>query len=174
MFTTRRSIRRYKSTEIEEDKLQRVLEAARWAPSWANTQCCDVIVIKDAGMKKRLAEILSPKNPATIAMEKAPIVVAVCGELKKSGYYNDKAVTRLGDWFMYDLGLATQNICMAAHNEGLGTVIVGAFDHDGARQILGLPLTHQVVALLPLGYPDHEPPVPKRKPMEKFVHWERF
>ncbi len=174
MFTTRRSVRRYQSTGIEEDKLQKVLEAARWAPSWANTQCCELVVIKDEEIKKQLAGILSKKNPATIAMEKAPVVIAVCGRLEKSGFYNDKAVTKLGDWFMYDLGLTTQNICLAAHDEGLGTVIVGLFDHDGARDILNVPPTHEVVALVPLGYPDHEPPAPKRKAMEEFVHWEEF
>ncbi|MEE4241491.1 MAG: nitroreductase family protein [Desulfopila sp.] len=174
MFTERRTIRRYKPDQVEEEKLNRILEAARWAPSWANTQCCEVIVIRDAAVKKQLAEILSKKNPASLAVERAPLVIAVCGRLKKSGFYNDKAITKLGDWFMYDLGLATQNICMAAHGEGLGTVIVGAFDHDAAGKILDVPETHEVVALVPLGYPDQVPPAPKRKTMEEFVHWGKF
>lgn len=174
MFTERRTIRRYKPDQVEEEKLNSVLEAARWAPSWANTQCCELIVIRDGAVKKQLAEVLSKKNPASLAVEKAPLVIAVCGKLKKSGFYNDKAITKLGDWFMYDLGLVTQNLCMAAHNEGLGTVIVGAFDHDSAGKILEVPATHEVVALVPLGYPDQVPPAPKRKAMEEFVHWDRF
>ena len=64
--------------------------------------------------------------------------------------------------------------CITAHQQGLGTVIVGAFDHDKTREILGVPSTHEVVALLPIGYPDHEPPAPKRKSMEEFVHWDSF
>ncbi len=174
MFTERRTIRRYKPDQVEEEKLHRILEAARWAPSWANTQCCELIVVRDDTVKKQLAEVLSKKNPATLAVERAPLVVAVSGRLKKSGFYNDKAITKLGDWFMYDLGLTTQNLCMAAHGEGLGTVIVGAFDHDMAGKILEVPKTHEVVALVPLGYPDQVPPAPKRKPMEEFVHWDRF
>ncbi len=70
--------------------------------------------------------------------------------------------------------LATQNICMAAHGEGLGTVIVGSFDHDKTKEMLEVPDSHEVVALVPLGYPDHQPPAPKRKSMEELVHSEKF
>ena len=82
--------------------------------------------------------------------------------------------TKFEDWFMYDLGLVTQNICLAAHGQGLGTVIVGSFDHNRAKEILGVPDSHEVVVLVPLGYPDHQPPATKRKPMEDFVHYEKF
>ncbi len=174
MFTQRRSIRRYKNDPVDDAKLEKVLEAARWAPSWANTQCTELVVIKDTTIKKQLSEILSKKNPATLAVENAPIVLAVCGKLGTSGFYSGKALTKFGDWYLYDLGLSTQNICMAAHEQGLGTVIVGAFDHDKARDILRVPASHEVVALLPLGYPDHEPPAPKRKSLEEFVHNDTF
>ena len=174
MFTERRSVRRYKTDAIDEAKLNKVLEAARWAPSWANTQCAELILVKDTEVKKQLAETLSKKNPATLAVQNAPLVIAVCGKRGTSGFYSGKALTKFGDWYLYDLGLATENICMAAHEQGLGTVIVGAFDHDKTREILGVPETHEVVALLPLGYPDHEPPAPKRKAMEEFIHWDKF
>lgn len=174
MFDERRSIRRYQDKAVEEEKLQAVLEAARWAPSWANTQCTEIIVVKDGAVKKELSTILSKKNPATLAVENAPVVLVVCGSLKKAGFYNEKALTKFGDWFMYDLGLSTQNICMAAHQQGLGTVIAGALDHDKAAEILGVPEGYEVVAILPLGYPDHEPPAPKRKNQQEFVHYEKF
>lgn len=174
MYSQRRSIRRYKQDEIDDATLGKVLEAARWAPSWANTQCTELVVIKESAIKKQLAEILSRKNPATLAVEKAPVVLAVCGKLGTAGFYNGQALTKFGDWYLYDLGIATQNICLAAHERGLGTVIVGAFDHDRAREILKVPETHEVVALLPVGYPDHDPPAPKRKAMEEFVHNDTF
>ena len=117
---------------------------------------------------------MSRKNPATLAVENAPLVIAVCGKLGVSGFYSGKALTKFEDWFLYDLGLVTENICMAAHQQGLGTVIVGAFDHDKTREILNVPSTHEVVALLPIGYPDHEPPAPKRKSREDFVHWDPY
>lgn len=174
MFKERRSVRRYKNRDIEEDKLVEVLDAARWAPSWGNSQCCELIVVKESSMKDQLAEILSPKNPATLSVKNAPVVLVVCAELKKAGFYNGKHKTKFEDWFMYDLGLVTQNICLAAHGQGLGTVIVGSFDHNRAKEILGVPDSHEVVVLVPLGYPDHQPPATKRKPMEDFVHYEKF
>ncbi len=139
MFTERRSVRRYKDKAIEDGKLNTVLNAARWAPSWGNTQCCELIVIKEGVIKKQLSEIISKKNPATLAVKNAPVVIVVCAALKKAGFYNDSPKTKFGDWFMYDLGLATQNICMAAHGEGLGTVIVGSFDHDRTKEMLEVP-----------------------------------
>lgn len=174
MFTERRSIRRYKEMEVEKEKLDKVLEAARWAPSWANTQCCELVVTTDANIKEQLSEILSKKNPASLAVKNAPVVITVCAVLGKSGYYNGKAVTKFGDWYMYDLGLVTENICMAAHSEGLGTVIVGLFDHDRAREILKVPADREVVAIVPLGYPDHEPSPPKRKSMGELVRWDSY
>lgn len=174
MFTERRSIRRFQTKDIEEEQLGKVVEAARWAPSWGNTQCGELIIIKDQAKKNKLAEILSRKNPATLAVKNGPVVLVVCAGLKKAGFYNDNHITKFEDWFMFDLGLITQNICLAAHNQGLGTVIVGAFDHDKARKILGVPASHEVVALIPLGYPDHQPPAPKRKSLEEFVHYEKF
>jgi len=174
MFLDRRSIRRFKDDEVEQAKLEIVLETARWAPSWGNTQCCEVVVVRNAELKKKLSGLLSPKNPATLAVERAPVVLAVCGGLNKAGFYSGKALTKFGDWFMYDLGLATQNICLSAHEQGLGTVIVGAFDHDGVARLLEVPENYEVVALLPLGYPDHSPSPPKRKSLDNFIHNDTF
>ena len=174
VFIDRRSIRRYAEKEVDSAVLNEVLEAARWAPSWANSQCWELIVVKSQKTKKMLAEILSPKNPATLAVEKAPLVLIVCGKKATSGFYHGKALTKFGDWMLYDLGIVTQNICLAAHQQGLGTVIVGAFDHDQAGEILALPEGFETVALLPMGYPDHQPPPPKRKALEEFVHQELF
>ena len=174
MFSDRRSIRRFTTAAVEDDKLSIIFEAARWAPSWANSQCCEMVVVKDGEIKKQLSEILSKKNPATLAVANAPVVLVVCGVLEKSGFYNGKALTKFGDWFMYDLGLVTQNICLAAHQQGLGTVIVGAFDHDKTKEILNVPQGREVVAILPLGYPDHEPPAPKRKSLEELVRYDRY
>jgi len=174
MFAERRSIRRFKKTEVEDAKLEKILEAARWAPSWANTQCCELVVVKNDAIKKQLSEVLSPKNPATLAVENAPVVIVVCGANGKAGFYNGKALTKFEDWLMYDLGIYTENICLSAHQQGLGTVIVGAFDHDKAADILKVPQSHEVVAILPLGYPDHSPSPPKRKAMEDFIHHDQF
>ncbi len=174
IFTERRSIRRFEDHDIETDKLTEVLEAARWAPSWGNTQCCELIVIQGNELKQQLSATLTKKNPATLAVLNAPVVIAVCGGLKKAGYYGGVALTKFEDWFMFDLAIVTQNICLAAHNLGLGTVIVGAFDHDKTKDLLNIPEGYEVVALIPIGYPDHAPTAPKRKKLENFVHQEQF
>ena len=94
--------------------------------------------------------------------------------MKSSGYYKDQVTTKFGDWFMFDLGLATQNLCLAAHDLGLGTVIVGLFDHDKAAEALGLPQGYELVALIPLGYPAKVSSAPKRREISAFVHTEKY
>jgi nitroreductase len=75
---------------------------------------------------------------------------------------------------MYDLGIATQSLCLAAHDLGLGTVIAGLFDHDKAKEILGVPDGYEVVSLIPLGYPAKTPSSPKRREVEEFTHYDTF
>ncbi len=170
----RRSIRKYEETPIPEDALNRVLEAVRWSPSWANTQCWEVVVVKDPAMKEKLQETIAPKNPATKAISGAPAVLALCGKLGTSGFYKDQVTTKFGDWFLFDMGLATQSLCLAAHNEGLGTVIVGLFDHDKAKAVLRVPDSHEVVVLIPMGFPAKTSSVPKRREIDEFTHHDRF
>jgi nitroreductase len=171
----RRSIRRYQDQEIPEEDLNQVLEAIRWSPSWANTQCWEVIVIKDSGIRQKLQETLSPGNPAKKAIEEeASVVITLCGKLERAGYKKGQSTTKYGDWFMFDLGIATQNLCLAAHNLNLGTVIVGLFDHDKAKDILKVPEGYEVVALVPLGYPTKEASAPPRKEIGEFVHYDTF
>ena len=170
----RRSIRRYESQPIPEAVLAEILEAVRWTPSWANTQCWDIVVVKETETKTALQEVITPKNPATKAIVAAPVVLALCARLNSPGYYKDKVSTKFGDWFMFDLGLATQTLCLVAQGLGLGTVIVGLFDHDRARSVLRVPESHEVVALIPMGYPAKSPSAPARKELAEFVHYEKF
>lgn len=169
----RRSIRKYEDKEVPEELLNQILESVRWAPSWTNSQCWEVIVVKDAAVKEQLQSTLI-KNPAAKAMVQAPIVLAICGKLEKSGYYNGQVSTKLGDWFMFDLGIATQNICLTAYSLGLGTVIVGLLDHNKAQEILGVPDGYQVVNMIPLGYPAKDSKAPQRREISEFTHTNKF
>ena len=172
---TRRSVRKYAPDPVPDELLRQVLEAARWAPSWANTQCWEVVVVRDPERKKALSELLVPeRNPAKNAVATAPVVLAVCGRKGVSGFYKGQPVTEKGDWLMFDVALAVQNICLAAHALGLGTVIVGALDHARAGELLGLPEDVELVVLIPLGKPAHEPKAPPRKELSEFVHLERY
>ena len=169
----RRSIRRYKSDPIPDKLLHQLLEAVRWSTSWANTQCWEVVVVKDAEQKAGLQGALG-RNPAFDAMVEAPVVFVLCAKAGKAGFKKGESTTKFGDWFMYDLGLANQNLCLAAHALGLGTVIVGLFDHDRAREVLAVPEGYEVVSMIPAGYPAAEAVTPRRREINEFSHEDRF
>jgi len=170
----RRSVRKFEDRDIPESTMQTVLEAAQWSQSWANTQCWEIVVIKDQQIKQQLQETMAKGNPATKAIVEAPVLLGICGKLESSGYYKGQVTTKFGDWFLFDLGLVSQNICLAAHDAGLGSVIVGLFDHDKAAQVLQVPQGHELVAIIPLGFPAQTPKPPKRRAIEEFTHQDTF
>ncbi|OGP89258.1 MAG: nitroreductase, partial [Deltaproteobacteria bacterium RBG_16_48_10] len=135
----RRSIRRYKPDSIPDEVVQVIFEAVRWAPSWANTQCWEVILVKEPRIRSELASTLAKGNPALASVTAAPLLLVLCGRKGFSGYYKGQAATVKGDWLMFDTGIAMQNLCLAAHAQGLGTVVVGLFDHKKVEEILGIP-----------------------------------
>lgn len=171
----RRSVRKYEETAVPGEALNTILESVRWAPSWTNTQCWEVVVVRDRTVKEKLQASLPEKgNPAVKAMVQAPVVLAICGKLRSSGFYKDRPSTKFGDWFMFDLGIACQNLCLTAYHLGLGTVIVGLFDHDRAAAALDVPAGYELVVMVPLGYPAKQGAAPPRKEIEAFTHYERF
>jgi nitroreductase len=170
----RRSIRKYQTRDVPQELLDQVLESLRWAPSWANTQCWEVIVVKDELIKKKLQETLSGTNPARNAVVEAPLVFVICGELERAGYKKGRPTTKHGDWFIFDLGLCTQNLCLTAYGLGLGTVIIGSLDHDMAKGILNVPEGYEVMVFIPLGFPAKDAPIPKRREKEEFTHFNQF
>lgn len=170
----RRSVRRYNGDPIEERDLAEVLEAARWAPSWANTQSWEFIVVKDPETKKKLAETVPPSNPAFPSITEAPVVIVACARRGTAGYFKGKAVTDKGDWYLFDVALAMQNLTLAAYARGLGTVLVGFFDANRAAQLLTIPEGISVVAMTPLGYPAGEAQPTPRKALRDFVSYGAF
>lgn len=175
---TRRSIRQYKATSVDNKAIELVLEAARWAPSWSNTQCWRFIVVRDSSVKSGLANVLSANNSATEAIRDAPVVIVACAELGKAGYYRgepgESATDKGGWWYMFDVALAMQNLVLAARSLGLGTVYVGAFDAKKAASILEVPQGFCVVGMTPLGYPAQEPGPRPRKELSEIVFYDKF
>ncbi len=170
----RRSVRRYRPDPVKPEDLQAVLEAARLAPSWANTQCWRFVVVRDPETKARLAGALNPGNPATAAITGAPVVIAACAATGQSGYKRGQVQTDKGDWFMFDVGIAMQNLALAAYSLGLGTVHVGLLDAAKAAEALGLPPGVVFVEMTPLGYPDEPPRVIPRKDISEIVFYEKY
>jgi nitroreductase len=178
----RRSIRRYTSRAVDDKTLETILEAARQAPSWANSQCWRFVVVRDSQTRNRLADTAievneGRPNRGAEAMRITPIAIVVCAEMRKAGYYvkgGKEPVTDKGDWYMYDVALAMQNLTLAAHALGLGTVHIGAFNAIKVAEILGVPEGYAVVAMTPLGYPDEEPNPRPRKEMAEIVFYDKF
>ncbi len=179
---SRRSIRRYKADAIEDKKIEAILEAGRWAPSWANTQCSRFIVVRDPQIKAKIADTMmtiklpdkAVPNAGAKAINAAPVVIVVCAEIGRSGSEPGSSgkgeyVTDKGDWFMFDTALATQNMVLAAHALGLGTVILGDFDTARAEKLLGIPGGYRIVTFFPVGVPDHIGKAPSRKELSEIV-----
>lgn len=160
----RRSIRRYQQRPVEEEKLNRILEAGRLAPSAKNLQDWKFIVVRDPERRRRLAE--AAKNQQFIA--EAPVVIAACGT-------ETRYVMTCGQHtYTIDVSIAVDHMTLEATELGLGTCWIGAFYEDRVKEILGVPENIRVVALLPLGYPAEDPAPRPRKPMEEIVCYERW
>ena len=171
----RRSVRRFTDQDVSNDQVKELMQAARYAPSWANTQCWEFIIVRDSAVKEKLAATMPETNPARKATLNAPVVIVACGKLGSSGFYKGEAATNKGDnWYLYDVGLATQNISLAAHDMGLGSVILGLFDADAAGAALNLPDSVKVVTMIPLGVPAKESKAPPRKPLCEFVFKDKY
>jgi len=171
----RSSVRRIDSRDIPAESLQSILTAVQYSQSWANSQCWELVVIRSQAVKEAIQETIPPGNPSYQCVVTAPVVLAVCGCLQRAGYYGGP-VTKFGDWFMFDLGIVTENICLTAHSLGLGAVVVGLFDHIRAGEVISVPDNHELVALIPIGYPaaDYTPAPKIRREIKDFLHEDRF
>lgn len=142
----RRSIRRYKQSQVEREKLYRILESSTLAPSWSCKHCWRFLIIDNIETKEKVAGTISDSNPAKRGISEAPIVVVLCADPVNAEEIDDK------EYYMADCGIAMEHFMLAASNEDLSTCWVGLFDEDELKSILNIPQTIRVVALTPLGY----------------------
>jgi nitroreductase len=173
-ITERRSIRKYRSDPVSDDLVLQCVDAARRAPSWANTQAVRFVAVKDQKIKEALSGALTPNNPAFQACLAAPCLICLVARRGVAGAKKGEPVTDKGDWFMFDAGLAMDHFTLFAYSLGLGTVIVGAFDAKKAEEVLGVPEGYSVVAMTPLGYFDGPVPPTPRKPLSDVLYLDRF
>ena len=162
---TRKSVRSFLAKEVPEEKIERVLEAARVAPSANNRQEWRFIVVRDESVREKLAEVaLAQKFVA-----EAPVVFVCCAE-------TDEHKMRGGQMsYPIDIAIAVDHMTLAAVQEDLGTCWIGAFDEGAVKSLLGIPKGVRVVALLPMGYPADPGTVKKsRLPMDRLVRRERW
>lgn len=169
---TRRSIRKFKPEQITDEVIRELVLAASYAPSWKNTQTTRYIVITDEKTKNRISkECCEAHNQGII--DGAPLLIATTIVDKRSGFERDGSFTtvRRDNWQAFDNGAATQTLCLAANEKGLGTVIMGLYDIEKAAEILEVPEGQLLMALVAVGYPDEEPAVPKKKDIEELLSY---
>ena len=170
----RRSIRKFKTDPVSHELLSQIVETASYAPSWKHTQITRYIVI-EGDLKERIAKEGTSIWPGNgVIISSAPVLVAVTVLKNRSGFERDGSYsTPRGDgWQMYDAGVASQTFCLAAYEQGLGSVILGLFDQAAVEEILQLPEDRELVALIPVGYPDEAPVAPKRKPVQDLLSFQ--
>lgn len=162
---TRRSIRKYQDKPVEEEKLNKVLEAARLSPSAANFQPWDFIVVKERASKERLSAAYPRPWFST-----APIIIVTCATPKKAWKRSDGE-----EFWKVDAAIAVQSMTLASTAEGLGTCWICAFDEKKAKEALGVPESVRAVIMMTLGYPaEQKDNVTDRKPISQIVHHDRW
>lgn len=171
---TRRSIRQFTGEKIPHEIMETIVSAAAYAPSWKNTQISRYIVVEDTGKKSDLAKncvMGFEKNTETI--EGAAALVVVTMVKNRSGFERDGSYSTSKEdrWEMFDAGIATQTFCLAAHTQGIGSVILGIFDEAKIAEVIDIPEGQQVAALIAIGYPAQSPEAPKRKETEVLVSY---
>lgn len=167
IVSTRRSIRRYEDKEVEEEKIAKILESLRLAPSSSNSQPWHVVVVQDKGVIRSLSRAAPAGSRFVISwMAPAPLVFVLAVERKLTHIV---AGTFGHPNLWLDAGIAGEHLVLAAQALGLGTCWVGWFSEKRVRKLTGLSKAHEVVALIPCGYPAEEPkPRPRKRPEEIF------
>ena len=166
----RRSIRKFKNDKISHSLLESIISTSSFTPSWKNTQITRYIAIEDTSIIQKIADEFTPEFNSNI-VKQVSTLIAVTFIKGRSGFERDGSFsTQKGDrWQMFDAGIACQTFCLAAHEAGLGTVIMGIFDEDGITKLLDIPENQELAALIAVGHPADMPPAPKRKSVDDLL-----
>ena len=172
----RQSDRKYTDKEVEKEKLERCLEAARLAPSASNSQPWTFIVVNEPGLKDKVArKTFGPAKTFNKFVPQAPVIVALVLE-------KPKIITELGgrvkkkEWPLIDIGIAAEHFCLQAAEEGLGTCMLGWFDEKSIKDLLNIPENNTLPLLITLGYTpdDYKQRKKIRKQFNKVVKWNSY
>jgi nitroreductase len=164
----RRSIRTFKNQNVPDKMIDKLIDAARWAPSAGNIQPWEFVIITKPTVKKKLAQAALNQTH----VEEAPVVIVVCADEKRAAMgYGNRGRTL---YCIQDTAAATQNILLTAYSLGLGSCWIGAFNEDEAKEALNAPEGIRPLAIIPVGYPNETPPQRSRKFINQIVHHEGF
>lgn len=164
----RRSIRAFKRVDVKQKIVEKLIDAATYAPSAGNIQPWEFIIVRNPEIKRRLAEAALDQK----FIGEAPVVIVVCAnENRSSQGYGVRGKTL---YCLQDTAATVQNILLTAYSLGLGTCWIGAFKEDRAREILKIPAGIRPVAMIPVGYPAEIPSRRNRRSINQIVHYEIF
>jgi nitroreductase len=164
VINQRYSVRAYKPDPVEDEKLLKVLYAARMAPTANNQQPFQIIVIHTKGKEEELLSICS-----RTWLVQAPILLCLCAKPDEAWVRKDGI-----KYYLVDIAIVMDHIILAAASLGLGTCIIGAFNLNSAHKVLSIPETVEPVLFTPLGYPADKPKVKERKALEDLVRYEHW
>jgi len=163
LVKTRRSVREYLDKPVEREKIKRCLEAARLAPSARNLQPWNFLVIDNPELKEKVARKTFNKVISFNRFSlKAPVLILVLSE-------RPKLTNKIGEivkdkpFVLMDIGMAAENLCLQATEEGLGTCILGWFDEEGIKKLLNIPASKRIELIITMGYPGDSPVLPKER-----------
>jgi len=174
LIVRRQSDRKYSKQPVEKEKLGRIIEAGRMAPSACNAQPWKFIVVDDSVLCEKLAEAASAKLLGMNSfVNQAPLMIVVVREQpnftsKIGGTIKNK------DYSLIDIGIASENICLQAEAEGLGSCMLGWFDEPMVQKLLGIPKSKRVELIITLGYSLNEKREKRRKPEEITVSYNKY
>ena len=163
----RTSIRAFRPDPVDDSIVTEMLRMANLAPSAGNLQARDFIIVKNARVKKQLAEAAYGQD----FVGTAPVVVVFCANMKRIAHYGERGMTL---YCIQDTAAAVQNSMLFLHGKGLSSVWVGAFDEERVREILEIPSEARPVAILPIGYPSERGIKRRRLPQEQITHREKW
>ena len=171
---SRRSVRKFTQEHVTHEELEKIVSLASFAPSWKNTQISRYIAIEDPAVRQTIAEqycLPGANNPAII--ENCPMLIAQTFVKNRCGFERDGTYTtdREEGWQYYDCGIAAQTFCLAAHDLGLATVIMGVFDRKALQDYLQIPEDQELMALIALGHAEEVGPAPKRKGVDVLLSY---
>jgi len=171
-LTARRSIRKFQPTPVSSDTIRAIVAVAAYAPSWKNSQTTRYTLLTKREEIDRVADECTmgfQKNIDTL--HGAPALVVLTTVNGRSGYERDGSfsTSKGTHWQSFDAGLAAEAFCVAAHDAGLGTVILGIYDEGKVKAVLNLPETESVSALIPIGVPAESPAAPQRKDVSELL-----
>ena len=168
IIKNRRSIRVFKKQDVPQDIIEKLLEAARWAPSAGNVQPWAFVVVSSQKMKQSLSMAAFGQKD----LEEASVVIVVCADEKLAE--QSYGVRGKSLFCLQDTAAAIQNILLTAYSLGLGSCWIGAFKEDEIRQAIKAPKEMRPIALIPVGYPNEAPAARSRRPVSEIMHKETF